>query len=118
MRDRGRRIEVVFIDCDGRVANDLLVRREAVDPNSPQGTLTHEVLQADTLVLVIDASAPAAQVEADFTEFGRFLRVLEQGRGQRTEVGGLPIFLVLTKCDLLAQVDDKALDWIRAHRGA
>ena len=38
--------------------------------------------------------------------------MLEQGRGQRTEVGGLPIFLVLTKCDLLAQVDDKALDWI------
>jgi hypothetical protein len=102
----------VVIDCDGRVANDLLVRRQALAEDSPEGTLAHEVVEADTLVLVIDASAPATQIESDFVEFDRFLRQLEISRSQRAEVGGLPVFLVLTKCDLLAQPTDKAADWM------
>jgi len=108
----GQRAEALLIDCDGRVANDLLVRRKALDAASAEGTLAYEVLQADTLILVIDASAPAAQVDADFQEFGRFLRLLEQGRGQRAEVGGLPVFLVLAKCDLLARPSDSTLAWM------
>ncbi len=105
-------VGAVFIDCDGRVANDLLVRRQAIPEDSPEGTLAREVNDADTLVLVIDASAPPAQVESDFTEFDRFLRHMESSRGQRTEIGGLPVFLVLTKCDLLAQPGDTASDWM------
>src|SRR6185437_8934302 len=80
--------------------------------DSPEGTLAHEVIEADTLVLVIDASAPPAQVESDFVEFDRFLRQLERSRSQRAEVGGLPVFLVLTKCDLLVQAGDTAADWM------
>ena len=38
--------------------------------------------------------------------------MLEQTRGQRSEVGGLPVYLVLTKCDLLAQKDDSSISWI------
>ena len=110
-RDGGQ-AEALLIDCDGRVANDLLVRRKSLDDSSPEGTLAYEVLRADALVLVIDASAPPAQVDNDFAEFGRFLRLLEGGRGQRAEVGGLPVFLVLTKCDLLAQPADSALQWV------
>lgn len=105
-------VGAVFIDCDGRVANDLLVRRQAIPEDSPEGTLAREVNDADTLVLVIDASAPPAQVESDFAEFDRFLRQMQISRGQRTEVGGLPVFLVLTKCDLLAQPGDTAADWM------
>jgi hypothetical protein len=105
-------VGAVFIDCDGRVANDLLVRRQAIPEGSPEGTLAREVLDADTLVLVIDASAPPAQVEADFAEFDRFLRQMQTSRGQRTEVSGLPVFLVLAKCDLLAQPGDTAADWM------
>lgn len=101
----------VLIDCDGRVANDLLLRRRSVPEDSPEGTLAGEVLAADALLLVVDASAPPTQVDADFAEFGRFLRLLEQGRGARSEVGGLPVFLVLTKCDLLARPADVAADW-------
>jgi hypothetical protein len=108
----GAKAEALLIDCDGRVANDLLVRRKSLDDNSPEGTLAYEVLRADALVLVIDASAPPAQVDNDFAEFGRFLRLLEGGRGQRAEVGGLPVYLVLTKCDLLAQPADSALQWV------
>jgi hypothetical protein len=105
-------VDAVLMDCDGRVANDLLVRRASLAEDSPEGTLAHEVLEADTLILVIDASAPPAQVEADFTEFARFLRTMERGRKARSEVAGLPIFLVLTKCDLLARPSDSPMDWI------
>jgi GTPase SAR1 family protein len=106
------KLDATLIDCDGRVANDLLVRREALRDDSPEGTLAREVLDADTLLLVVDASAPPAQIEDDFTEFGRFLKLFERSRGQRSEVGGLPVYLVLTKCDLLAQPSDKVSDWI------
>ncbi len=105
-------VGAVFIDCDGRVANDLLVRRQAIPEDSPEGTLAREVNDADTLVLVVDASAPPAQVESDFVEFDRFLRQMEISRSQRADVGGLPVFLVLTKCDLLAQPGDTAADWM------
>src|SRR5919108_1172472 len=81
-------VGAVLIDCDGRAANDLLVRRETLEEDSPEGTLAHEVADADALVLVIDASAPPEQVEADFTEFDKFLRRLEQSRGRKTEVTG------------------------------
>jgi hypothetical protein len=107
-----RPLTSIFIDCDGRVANDLLVRRKALEPNSPEGTLAFEILQADGLVLVIDISAPPTETDADFAEFGRFLNQLEHSRGERAEVGGLPVFLVLAKCDLLAQPQDSALDWM------
>ncbi len=106
------RLDGVLIDCDGRVANDLLLRRKSLGDDSAEGSLAREVLRADTLVLVIDASAPAPQVDADFAEFDRFLRLLESGRGRRAEVGGLPVFLALTKCDLLAQPGDGAHEWM------
>ena len=77
-------VGAVLIDCDGRVANDLLVRRETLEQDSPEGTLAREVADADALVLVIDASAPPEQVEADFTEFDQFLhRVLANRIGGR-----------------------------------
>jgi GTPase SAR1 family protein len=110
--EQAMRVEVVFIDSDGRVANDLLVRRKSLEAAGREGTLAHEVLQADALLLVIDASAPPGQIEADFAEFRLFLRLLELGRGRRVEVGGLPVFLVLTKCDLLAQPGDAARHWL------
>ncbi len=105
------RIEAVLIDCDGRVANELLTRRRALSEDSPEGSLAHAILEADTLILVVDASASPVQVETDFKEFGRFLRLLEQNRSRRSEVGGLPVFLVLTKCDLLAQPADSPAAW-------
>lgn len=106
------KLEALVIDCDGRVANDLLTRRRSLSEDSREGTLAREVLEADTLILAIDASAPVAQVDADFVEFGRFLHLLERSRGQRSAVGGLPVFLVLTKCDLLAGPEDSPAAWL------
>src|SRR5262249_39201127 len=58
------------------------------------------------------ASAGEMQVQAELGEFVSFLNQLEQNRGYRTDVGGLPVFLVLTKCDLLAQPHDSLTLWI------
>jgi GTPase SAR1 family protein len=106
------KIEVVFVDCDGRVANDLLMRRQLMEEQNGQGNLAGAILAADSLILVIDASAPPTRVHADFAQFEQFLRHLEQNRGRRSAIGGLPVFLVLTKCDLLAQSNDTPAAWI------
>jgi len=108
----GRHIEATFVDCDGRAANDLITRRRSIGADSAEGALAENVLNCDALMLVIDASAPVAQVESDFVEFGRFLQLLEENRSQHSAVGGWPVLLVLAKCDLLAQPDDTASEWV------
>lgn len=104
--------EVVWIDCDGRVANDLLARRRSLEPAGDEASLAGAIAEADALILVIDASAGPTQVNADFTEFARFLRLLEHNRGKSSEISGLPVFLVLTKCDLLARPGDGLAGWL------
>jgi 50S ribosome-binding GTPase len=104
--------EAVLVDCDGRVANELLSRRRTLGTSQADGALARAILEADTLVLVVDASASAEAIERDFGQFGRFLRLLEQNRGQRSEVGGLPVYLVLTKCDLLGRATDSNIAWM------
>jgi hypothetical protein len=93
----------VLYDCDGRAANDLLTRKRSMEKEARTGTLAGAVLDADALILTIDASAATTQIEDDFREFLRFLRHLERYRSRQHAVGGLPVFLVLTKCDLLAR---------------
>src|SRR5262249_59610843 len=41
----------------------------------------------------------------------RVLGLMERGGGGGREVAGLPVFLVLTKCDLLAQPGDGPAEW-------
>jgi hypothetical protein len=105
------RLEALLVDCDGRVANELLARKRFLHTASNDGSLAQAILEADALVLAIDASAPPSQMDTDFIEFSKFLRLLEQNRGQRTEIAGQPVFLVLTKCDLLAQSQDSGSTW-------
>jgi GTPase SAR1 family protein len=108
----GRRLDAVLVDCDGRVANEVLARQQGLDGQEGESALAGALREADALVLVVDAAADRVQLESDFTQFARFLRLLELSRGQRTEVGGLPVFLVLAKCDLLAQPPDTPAAWI------
>ena len=106
------RLQAVLIDCDGRIANDLLSHRRTLGADKSHGELGEAILNADAVVLAVDAAAGTPQVETDLAEFVRFLHLLEQNRGLRTEIGGLPVFLVLTKCDLLAQTKDSLTLWI------
>jgi hypothetical protein len=108
----GGRERAVFYDCDGRVANELLARGRPVPPGAaPDGSLSQAIETADALVLVIDASAPPDQIDTDFGEFVRFLRRLQESRVDRSEVGGLPVYLVLSKCDLLATPGMTREEW-------
>src|SRR5262249_35307583 len=102
-------LDAGLVDCDGRVANELLVRQRSLNGT---GQLARAILDADTLVLLVDASANVVVMERDFAQFGQFLQLLEENRGQRSDVGGLPVFLVLTKCDLLAQPRDSSVAWV------
>jgi hypothetical protein len=101
-----------LIDCNGRVANDLLTGDKAIGTKGADGALAQSILGTDVLVLLVDASAGDAPLDRDFTQFARFLRLLEQSRGQRSDVGGLPVYLVLTKCDLLARKGDTVNAWM------
>jgi hypothetical protein len=106
------RLSVVIYDCDGRAARDILSRQKSIEDRK-SGQLARAILAADTLVLVVDAATSDDQMRADFAEFTRFLRLLEARRSRRSEVGSLPVFLVLTKCDLLARPDDSRSGWER-----
>jgi GTPase SAR1 family protein len=105
------RLDAVLIDCDGRVANDLLSRKRELEGKAG-GELGQAIRQADAVIFLVDVSARESQIDADLTECSRFLARLEEGRGHRVEVGGMPVFLVLTKCDLLARPGDDLAAWV------
>lgn len=106
-------VPALLIDCDGQAAIDLLRRRQQLNELTSERALARAVLDADALVLVIDASAPVKQMETDFEEFSQFLTQMEASRGARTDVGGLPVFLALTKCDLLGRPDLPRAQWLK-----
>jgi hypothetical protein len=96
-------VPAILYDCDGRTANALLTQKRSIEKENRTGTLAGAVLSADALFLTVDASAPHSQIEDDFREFLRFLRFLEKFRSREQAVGGMPVYLVLTKCDLLVR---------------
>ena len=73
------RLDVVLIDCDGRVANDLLSHKRELEGKAG-GELGQAIRNADAVVFLVDVSASEAQIDADLTECARFLRRLEEGR--------------------------------------
>lgn len=102
---------VQLVDCNGEVVEKLLA--ESRSGNDKAGSaLRQAVLGADGLILLVDASASARQLEEHFGTFGQFLHYLEGRRGRSAEVTGLPVFLVLTKCDRLARPGDSLMDWM------
>lgn len=106
-------IDALLIDCDGRVANEFLTQqRELLVKGRRNGELARSVLGADTLVLVVDVSSRQPEIQRDFTQFAKFLRILEHSRSQRSDINGLPVYLVLTKCDLLARPEDTPTAWM------
>jgi hypothetical protein len=107
-----RPIEAVLLDCDGQAVIELLHKEELLEQECPEGTLAFEISDADTLILLIDASAPTEQVDANFAAFSNFLEAMQESRGERAEIAGLPVYLVLTKCDRLAQPGDNAGAWM------
>lgn len=114
-RPPGRRATpyaAVLFDSDGRVVEQMLGQDLPDDEDSLPGTLPRAVLDADALVLTVDASSPAEESDHTFSAFADFLGRFERERGERNEATGLPVFVVLTKCDLLARRQDGTADWM------
>jgi hypothetical protein len=65
---------------------------------------------ADAMVATVDASAPDRDKALD--ELGKTLRRLEEQRSAEMDVGELPVFIVLTKCDVLAKTGESELNWM------
>jgi hypothetical protein len=103
---------VLFLDCDGQAAQDLLTHADRLKQRTARTALADAIRQADALVLVIDAGWSEAEVEAAFRSFDRFMEVLESTRADDREVGGFPVFLTLTKCDALRRPADEPTDWL------
>ena len=72
--------------------------------------LTQALLDADALILVIDASAA---FDHSVKLMGQFLRLLQTTRGERADIGGLPVHLVLSKCDQIAKPGDTHNKWLQ-----
>lgn len=102
----------VIVDCDGRAAGELLSHPSSLVRGKARGALADAVRSADALVLVVDAAASPGQVDQTFRSFGQFLDGLEEGRTFGREVGGLPVFLTLSKCDALHRDGDSPTDWL------
>jgi hypothetical protein len=103
--------EFALYDCDGRAATALLKHPDVLDAPRVTGLVAKAVLDADLLALVVDAG----QTDDDLAEkFEDFLFFLEQVHGRRLrerQVGGLPVFVVLARCDTLAKPGDTAATW-------
>lgn len=103
---------VVIYDCNGQSASDILLSQQ-LDGRARRSSLVRALVDSDTIVLVVDASDKPSQLDRDFAQFVNFLRIFEESRAKHGEVGGLPVYVVLTKCDLLAQKGDTASAWIQ-----
>ncbi len=103
--------DVEFIDCDGIAAQKLLADADLLRRQKARSELAHSVRSTDALVVVIDATWKAEQVDEVFAQLDTFLKVLRDQRTADREVGGLPVFLVLGKCDELARRGEAFADW-------
>jgi GTPase SAR1 family protein len=110
----GDSAEVLLIDCDGNAALQLLSAERFPSAHEHPGRLAQEISRADAILLVVPAIESLSEAppgEEDFAQLERFLRLLEEDRGSAVHVGGLPVLLALTKCDLLARHGDTPSDW-------
>jgi GTPase SAR1 family protein len=110
-RSRTGPVDIALFDCDGRGATEFLARRDAL-VNHQYRRLADALLQSDTLLLTVDASSRPEILRRDVGLFLSFLRLFQDGRSNRNEVNGLPVHVVLTKCDLIADSNDTPSSWI------
>jgi GTPase SAR1 family protein len=106
----GRRTDATLIDCSGNDAQSMMKSKQPFLDSHP---IKHLALDSDTVLLAIDVSQPGKQLLDQFQQFARWLTQLHETRGRRTDVGALPVYLVLTKCDQLAKPNDTVSMWLQ-----
>ena len=103
---------VVIHDCDGNAANALLKHPDPITERSVRGTVATAVVQSDLIALVVNGGADDAELDDAFDEFLMFLERVHGRKAFEREVGGFPIVLVLTQCDLLAEPGGSRTEWV------
>jgi GTPase SAR1 family protein len=102
--------DVTVLDCSGKSALEMLQRDEPFANSHP---MKKPILDADAVVLVVDVSVAPKQMADDFRQVARWLKHLHEYRGNRADVADLPVYVVLTKCDLLGNKDDTFETWTK-----
>ncbi len=106
----GDTIDAVLIDTDGKIAEEHLTKKEAMAGRSKGA---RAVSSADALIFLVDPTKGGANFEKDFQQFCNFVEDLEKTRSHRTEVAGLPIYLVLSKVDAYGKPTDPTGAWVQ-----
>ncbi len=101
-------IRATVIDCGGGEALEMLREKE---PFVNARDMRKSVYNADGVVIVVDSSLPGKALTEEFQQIARWLTHLREVRGKRLEIGEFPVYLVLSKCDLLAKKDDTLAKW-------
>lgn len=104
-------VDTLLVDCNGQVPRELLKQGASFDETP--GKLPQAVREANVLILAADVSAKQETVDGVLAALRQFLLRHERLRSGKVEVAGLPVFVVLTKCDLLAEEGDTVADWMR-----
>lgn len=107
---KGDTIDAVLIDTDGRIAEEHLSQKEALAGKSKGAKAVNS---ADALIFLVDPTKGGAHFEKEFQQFCTFVENLEKMRSHRTEVAGLPIYLVLTKVDAYGKPTDPTGAWVQ-----
>ncbi|MCI0377946.1 MAG: GTPase domain-containing protein [Gemmataceae bacterium] len=105
----GGKLDATLVDCNGQLANEYLKGEQSLEDKA---ALAQAVRDADAVLLALDAAVAQNEFEQQFQMFGEFLRLFQEQRSRHADVAGLPVYLVLTKCDLLAQKDDTSSRWL------
>ena len=104
-------VELTLTDCDGDAANALLANPDAVADPTAATDIRRAVVGADAIALLVNAATPDDELNERFEEFDTFLTSVGQAKAAARDVGGLPVYLVLTQCDRLAQPGDTRARW-------
>jgi hypothetical protein len=102
---------VVLDDCSGAAAEALLEHPTPITRREPGSPLARAVVETDAIVLLVDAASTPGELQEAFGEFDAFLTTVERAKTDARDVGGFPVFLVLTQCDRLAQPGDTHRVW-------
>jgi hypothetical protein len=107
----GPAMTVTLDDCDGKAAEALLEHPEPITRRAPDSPVAKAVVDADAIVLLVDAASTDEELNEAFVEFDRFLKTVGRAKTDARAVGGFPIYMVLTQCDRLAQPGDSRRMW-------
>jgi hypothetical protein len=104
-------VTVVVNDCSGKAAESLIHHPDPLHDPRTKAPVARAVIEADAIVLMVDAAADDDELQEAFEEFDAFLTVVSHGKADAREVGGFPVLLVLTQCDRLARPGDSLAEW-------